>query len=198
MKPDSATVTLRWEKLAVPFHVHVNVDEIVAQSLKNQVRAWSRWMWDGWSEAANYVLDHKGNLEDALKYAEGSIQVEERFENLGVKSLILEAMGRKEEAAVVRDKAFALATPLQIHSYGRGLQLRGKQDAAFEVFRINIQKHPNEWFVHSEVARIACAKGDFDTAVKEMKLSVASAPAENKPNFERLVNRLEAKEDINK
>ena len=198
VKADSAVVTLRWEKIAVPFRVEVNVNEIVQQSLKNQVRAWSRWNWEGWSEATDYLLNHKGDLNDALNYANQSIQVEERFENLGQKALVLEALGRKEEAAVARQKAFAIATPLQIHSYGRGLQLQGKQNEAFEVFRANIQKHPNEWFVHSEVARMACAKGDFDTAVKEMKLAMAGAPDSNKPIFEQLVKRLEAKEDINK
>jgi hypothetical protein len=198
VKPDSTTVTLRWEKLAVPFRVQVNVNEIVEQSLQNQVRAWSRWTWNGWNEAANYVLDHKGNLEDALKFADGSIQVEERFENLGVKSKILEAMGRRDEAAAVRKKAIDMASPLQLHSYGRQLQIQGHQDQAFEIFRINIQKHPDEWLVHSEVARMACAKGDFDTAVKEMKVAADNAPAIYKAAFQGLVKRLEAKEDINK
>ena len=198
VKADSAVVTFRWEKIAVPFRVEVNVNEIVSQSLKNQVRAWSRWNWEGWSEAADYLLNHKGNPNDALDYANHSIQVEERFENLGLKALALEALGKKDEAAAARQKAFNIGTPLQIHSYGRGLQLQGKQDEAFAVFRANIQKHPNEWFVHSEVARIACSKGDFDTAVKEMKLAVAGAPDDVKPAFEGLVKRLEAKEDINK
>jgi Protein of unknown function (DUF2911) len=47
VKPDAATVPLRWEKLAVPIHVQVNVNEIVLQGLQKQVRAWSRWMWEG-------------------------------------------------------------------------------------------------------------------------------------------------------
>jgi tetratricopeptide (TPR) repeat protein len=195
---DSTVVTLRWEKLAVPFHVQVNVDEVVAQSLENQVRAWSRWMWGGWAEAANYVLDHNGNLERALKFAEGSIKVEERFENLAVKSQILEAIGRKEEDAVARDKATSLASALQIHSYGRQKHLQGHQEQAFEFYRINIQKHPNDWLVHSEISRMACAKGDFETAIREMKIAVAGAPDPQKPSFERLVKRLEAREDINK
>ena len=45
---------------------------------------------------------------------------------------------------------------------------------------------------------MACAQGNFDNAVKEMKLSVAKAPDPIKPGIEALVKRLEAKEDINK
>src|SRR5262252_1564282 len=74
----------------------------------------------------------------------------------------------------------------------------GEQDQAFDIFRTNIKKNPNHWAVHSEVARLACAKSRFDEAVKEMKLAAAGAPAQYKPGFEKLTQRLEAKEDINK
>src|SRR5712671_7531969 len=36
--PDSSIVTLRWEKVAVPFKVGVNTHEIVEQNLHNQLR----------------------------------------------------------------------------------------------------------------------------------------------------------------
>jgi len=45
---------------------------------------------------------------------------------------------------------------------------------------------------------MACAKSRFDEAVKAMKLAAAGAPAQFKPAFEKLVQRLEAKEDIDK
>ena len=75
---------------------------------------------------------------------------------------------------------------------------QGHQDQAFEIFRGNMKKYPNEWYSHGEAARIACAQKDFDNAVKEMKLAVATAPDPIKPGIEGLVKRLEAKEDINK
>jgi hypothetical protein len=62
---------------------------------------------------------------------------------------------------------------------------------------MNIQKRPNEWYTHGEIARIASAKGDFDTAVKEMKLALASAPDTAKTQIQGLIARLEKKENIN-
>jgi tetratricopeptide (TPR) repeat protein len=198
VKPDSTVVTLRWEKLAMPFTVGVNVNEIVQQSLSNQVRAWSRWMWEGWDEAANYLLSQKLNLEDALNYSNQSIQVEERFDNLLTKSRVLEALNRGDEATATRDKAMGMASALQLYSYGRSLQSQGQEERALEIYRINIQKHPNDWIIHAGAARIASAQHDFDKAVKEMKLAMAGAPDQYKPSLERLRKRLEAKEDINK
>ena len=198
VKPDSALATLRWEKAAVPFRISVPVNDIVQADLKSQLRGGTQYIWESWDEAANYLLASKADLPQALKYSDQSIQVESRFDNLLTKSQILEAMGKKDDALVFRAKALDSASALQMHFYGRQLQFKGQQDEAMEVFRNNIKKHPNEWITYSEEARIACAKGDYNGAIKQMKLAVAGAPDVYKPAFDGLVKRLEAKEDINK
>ncbi len=198
VKSDSAVAILHWEKIAVPFKIGVNTNEIVQQSLHNQLRTLAQFTWWGWDDAATYLVDNKLNLEDALKYEDQSIQNEERFDNLFTKSRILDGMGRKEEATTTRNKALDLATAIQLHGYGRQLQAQGQQAEAFDIFRLNIKKNPNHWIVHNEVARLACSKGDFDGAVKEMRIAAAGAPDPFKAQIDNLVKRLEAKEDINK
>lgn len=80
-----------------------------------------------------------------------------------------------------------------------GLQNDKSRDEAFAIFRSNAQKNPNAWVVHTGMARVYCGTGDFDNAVKEMKLAVDGAPdKQQKTYLEGLVRRLEAKEDINK
>lgn len=197
-KPNAVTIVMRWDKIAVPFKVEVNTPEVVEQSLRNQLRGRIQYEWQPWDEAANYLADNKLNPDEALKYAEQSIQVEERFENLVTKARILDTLNRKDDAVAARNKALGLGTAIQIHIYGRQLQTQGRQEDAFNVFRANIHRFPDNWVTHSEAARMACAKGDFDNAVKEMKLAAAGADGQNKPGFEALVRRLEAKEDINK
>ena len=197
-KPNGATIAMRWDKVAVPFKVEVTTDQIVAESLRKQLRGRVQYEWQGPGEAADYLLAHKLNLEDALKYADASIQNEERFENVMTKANILDTLHRTDEATSTRNKALAMANAVQLHTYGRQLQQQGKQQQAFDAFRANIKKNPSHWLVHNELARLACAKGDFNTAVKEMKLSVAGADPSNKPMVEGLVTLLEKKEDINK
>jgi len=196
--PDSAVVALRWEKIAVPFKVSVNTHDIVAQSLHDQLRGRAQYNWDGWDDAANYLVAEHYNLEEALKYEDRSIGVEERFENLITKARILDALSKKEEGTVTRNKALSMANVLQLHGYGRQLQTQGQQEQAFEIFRVNIKKNPDHWTAHNEAARIACAKGDFTTAVKEMKLASSVAPEQFKSALDGITHRLEAKEDINK
>jgi tetratricopeptide (TPR) repeat protein len=197
-RPNSALITMRWEKVAVPFKVEVNTPEIVGQSLRNQLRARPQFEWQAWQEAADYLLNNKLGAEEALKYAERSIEIEDRFENEMTKAHALGALGRKEEALAARDRAIAMGTQIQVHSYGRGLQIQGQQDEALELFRGNIKKDPNSWVGHNDAARVAVAKGDFDTAVREMKLAVAAAPESLKAQHADLVGRLENRVDINK
>jgi tetratricopeptide (TPR) repeat protein len=196
-KPDSVAVTLRWEKLAVPFKVSVDTNAIVLRSIKNQLRKTGGFSWAGYDEAANWLLDTSTNLDQAMKWEDQSIQIEERFENLLGKSQILEAEGKKQEAEAMKTKALDIASGIQLHSYGRGLQIQKKQEEGFAVFKINVKRHPNEWYSHGELARMASAKGDFETAGKEMKLALMSAPDVAKPGIQRMIARLEKKEDIN-
>ena len=197
VKPDSAAATLRWEKLAVPFHISVDVKAITERSIRNQLRNTGGFTWSGYDEAAMWCLDGNCSLEQGLKWEDTSIQNEERFENLLTKSQILAAMGKKEEADATKAKALDKANGLQLHVYGRGLQIQKKQDEGFAVFKINVEKRPNEWYTHGELARMAAAKGDFATALKEMKLALAGAPEATKTQIQGLIARLEKNQDIN-
>lgn len=198
MKADSAVVTLRWEKVAVPFTIGVKVHDIVQASLPNQLQGLAQYTWEGWDDAANYLLAEKYDLDEALKYEDTSIATEPRFDNLLTKSQILDAMGRKDESEAAKNQALARATAAQLYSYGRLLQSQGKQDQAFDFFRQAAKKDPTDWLAHDGTARIYSAKGDFENALKEMKLAQAGAPDNQKIFFVSTIKKLEAKQDINK
>ena len=91
-----------------------------------------------------------------------------------------------------------MANAMQINSYGRQLQRDGRQEEAFAVFRENARRNPNHFIIPYEEARMACAKGDYDTAVNKMKLALAGSTKDVQPFLQGLLKRLEAKEDINK
>ncbi|HET9307487.1 MAG TPA: DUF2911 domain-containing protein [Candidatus Sulfotelmatobacter sp.] len=198
VKADSAVVTMRWDKVAVPFKVAVNVNEIVTASIHRQLYGLNQYYWEGWDDAAGYFLANKINLDEALKDEDLSIQAEERYDNLLNKSKILEAMGKKQDAEAFRAKALDKGSALQLYFYGRQLQAQKKQDEALTIFRANAKKFPDYWTSHLGLARVYSAQGDFDNAVKEVKLSLTGAPDSNKSNLENYVKRLQAKEDINR
>jgi hypothetical protein len=197
LQKDSAVVEMEWEKIAVPFKVSVDVHDVVEASLKKQLRNLSQYTWMSWDNAANYLLAEKVNLDDALTYANKSIENEDRFDSEMTKSQVLAALNRKDEAAAAEKKALALAGPLQVHQYARQLLGQKRNEEAYAVFRENAQKHPDQWFVHTGLARMYCAQNKFDDAAKEMKLSMAAAPGDQKVYLDGLVKQLEAKQNIN-
>jgi tetratricopeptide (TPR) repeat protein len=197
VKPDGTVVTLQWEKVAVPFKVGVDVHGVVEASLKKQLRGLSQYTWEGWDEGANYLLAEKVEFDDALTYANKSIETEDRYDNELTKSQVLTAMNRKDDAMAAQKKALDLANPLQIHLFARQLQGQKRSDEAFAIFRENAKKHPDMWFTHSGLARIYSSQGKFDDAAKEMKLALAGAPESQKTYVDGLVKKLESKQDIN-
>src|SRR6266404_742326 len=165
--------------------------------------SWGSFSYDEKEDALRVtVKPHAAEFVEALAYSfddpkPDSVAVTLRWEKLLGKSMILEAQGKKQEAEATKTKALDIANGLQLHFYGRSLQQQKKQDEGFAIFKVNVKKHPNEWYAHGELARMASAKGDFDTASKEMKLALPSAPDVAKPGIQRMIARLEKKEDIN-
>jgi hypothetical protein len=198
VKPDSAVATLRWEKLAVPIHIGVDVKAVVLRSIKNEIRSVGGFTWAGYDEAAQWCLDNNYNLEEALKWEDTSIQNEDRFENWETKSRILEAMGRKDDASKALATALNKASAIQLYSYARGLQRQGNAKRAFELYPQVPKKDANHWISHLALARVDSNTGDFTAAAKEMTQAISGAPDATKPFLQPLLKRLEAKDDINK
>jgi len=198
IKEDSALATLRWDKTAVPFRVVVDVKATTFKSIQNQLRSVGGFTWAGYDEAGQWCLDNSYELEQGLKWEDTSIQNEERFENLETKSRILEAVGKKEEAAKVLNSAIEKANTQQLYVYARGLQRGGNPSRAFELYPIVVKKDPGHWLAHLAQARIDSNGGNFPEASKEMKLAIAGAPDASKPFLQPMLSKLEAKQDINK
>lgn len=197
-KADSTVLTMRWEKVAVPVKIGVNTNEIVQASLRKQLRGLAQYTWDGWDDAANYLVSNKLNMEDALKYCDRSVQVEERFDNLHTKSIVLTALGKKDEAEKTLNLALTKANAQQMHSYARQLQIDGQSEKAFAIYRENAKKNPDVWIVHMGLGRMYSAQGDYANAAKEIRVALTSAPPPNKAFLENFAKRLDAKDDINK
>jgi tetratricopeptide (TPR) repeat protein len=199
IKPESAAAAIRWEKIAVPFHVGVDVKGLTLKTIHNQLRNTGGFTWAGYDEAANWCLDNNYNLEEALKWEETSIQNEDRFENWETKSRILDAMGKKDESAKALTTALDKATAVQLYVYARGLHRKGNTKRAFELYPLVAKRNPNHWISHLALARIASNSGDFANASKEIKLSIAVAPDDGtKPVLEGMLKKLDEKTDFNK
>ena len=189
IQPDSAVIALEWEKLRIPFRVGVDTHALVQASLKRQLRGQKRYIWMSWDDAANYLLHEKLSLDDALAYANHSIEVEDRFDNELTKSNVLAALNRPTDSDAARHRALDLGSATQLRDYGVSL-LDTNREAAFTVFRENARKRPDAWQSHEGLARMYAAEGRVGEAEKEAKTALASAPESEKESLRGLVAEL--------
>jgi len=199
LKPNSAAVTLKWEKLGIPFTVSVNDAEQTLQNIRAQMKGAGQFAWQAPDQAAQFCLTKKINLDEALKWANLSIQNEERFENLSTKADILKALNKQDEAKTTWDKALQKADAPQLYTYGRQLQNQKKGAEALEIFKEVAKRFPTGVYGYLAQARIKSSTGDFAGALSDAKQAQTAAPSEGqKQAIQGLIDRLQAKQDINK
>jgi predicted negative regulator of RcsB-dependent stress response len=199
LKPTSAAVTLKWEKLGVPFTVSVNDADQTLQNIRAQLKGRGQFTWQSLDEGAQFCLTRKINLDEALRWSDASIQNEERFENLSTKADILKALNRPDEAKSTWSHALEKATAPQLYTYGRQLQNQKKGAEAIEIFKGVAKRFPQGVYGSLAQARIKSAAGDFAGAASDAKQAQAAAPTESqKQSIQALITRLDAKQDINK
>jgi hypothetical protein len=102
----AAKVVIHWEKLAVPFTVEVDTPNLVAAKAKEAVR------WQTPYQAASYCIQNNTCLDDASRWLDASIALQENFANLRAKAMLL-AKRNDPGAATYAQRALAAAKTAQ-------------------------------------------------------------------------------------
>jgi len=203
-EPEKATVALKWEELSVPVRIAVpNAKELWVASIRSQLRAGLGFDGHYLQEAADWCLQNKVNLPEALAWAEKAMTPavggSETFSTLSTLWRAQVANGKEAEAAKTLEWALAnpTATPVAIHYLGRQLQAEGKKDDAIRVYQMNAKRFPNQWPVNVGLMRAWAAAGDRKKALEHAKLALAQAPdPQNRKNLENMVKLLEEGKEI--
>jgi hypothetical protein len=155
-----ATLVLRWEALEVPVAFEVNTPEIVRASIRGELRGVRQYNWQPWNGAARYWLASGGDLDEAIRFADRSIAMQETYQNLSTKAQLLEKKGDAKGAAAIQAKAASIATEADINQQGYQLLGQGKVDEAIAVFQRNVKNHPKSWNALDSLGEAQLAKGD--------------------------------------
>jgi tetratricopeptide (TPR) repeat protein len=112
------------------------------------------------------------------------------------KALALTDIGRQEEALLLRQEAESVrekATADRQQTSAGGPELKGQlnYDEVAEAIREKVKREPDSWMAHTEQARVALAGGDYDVAIKEIKLAMTVAPEKMKPQLDKIIMQLD-------
>lgn len=201
--PSSASAYLRWEKKRIPFKIEVpNINDVYLSKMREELRSAPGFDYQNWMTAAQFCVQNKTNLEEALTWTETAVSGQfvgmENFNSLQTKASVLRALGRQEEAGATMDKAIKHPTAniLAIHQYARSLVQAGQNEKALEVFKYNAKQHPEDKFTPNiGLARGYAAVGDKKNALKHWDLAIKNLPVEQKqflPEYEAEVTKLKS------
>jgi tetratricopeptide (TPR) repeat protein len=190
---ESVSMVLRWEKLAVPIKVEVDTPAVVVDALRSELRGLPRFGWQSWNTAANYCLQNGVNTDEAIAWADRSIQMNENFTNLQTRAGLAEKKGDSAKAAQLRTKALSIATEADINAYGYQLLGQKKIDEAIAMFQKNVKDHPKSWNTYDSLGEAYDIKGDKKLAAENYKKARAMvADEDNKKRIDGILKRLGA------
>jgi tetratricopeptide (TPR) repeat protein len=198
---NSATISLEWEKLSIPFKVEVDAlkqqFDIFAAEAKNP-RGFTS---EGLNIAANWSLTNNYQLEKGLEWIDFAISTfngDQKFPILATKAQLLEKMGKPTESAVIMKQAVPIGNMNDLHQYGRQLLALKKPKEALEVFQMNYDKNPNQFTTLMGMTRGLSANGNYPKALEFAFKALPLAPNDvNKKAIEAMIVKLKESKDIN-
>jgi hypothetical protein len=201
-KEDAATVALEWEKLSIPFKVTVDYPRTQLESFRRELRSDKGFTYNAFMQAAQFCAQHNTDLDEGLAWADQAISSpflgEKNFQTLSTKAQVLSRMNRKDEADALMKEALPLGNEQEVHQYARILLRQKRNKDAFDAFRLNYDKHPNDFMTNMGMARGYSGMGDYKKALDYLTKAETQAPDKvNKDNIARLKPMLQDGKDIN-
>ena len=178
-------IAIEWEKLAIPFTIGVDLNETVVASLRYQLKGHTTNAWNAWTTAALWCLDHNTNLEEALGWAQRSVdggfggyRATKNFSNLTALARIQLALEKDEEAKVNLEEAVPLMDDAY-SSYSTAMALLRQNfnsEMALMILKPAQKKFTDAWYMGLGLARAYSLEGDFKSAKKELSKTMENAP----------------------
>jgi len=200
--PSSATVALQWEKLVIPFKISVDVVNTQLASFRKELRSDKGFTWESWDQAAQFCVQHKTNLDEALLWTDQAVNPDfggsMTFQAWSTKAAVLDSLGRNTEAAEAMKKALPFGSVNDLYFYARALTRQKKGKEAFEVFKMDYDKHPDEFLTNAGMARAYSAIGDYKKALPyAQKAKVQATGTFNISTTDKMIKDLQDGKDVN-
>jgi hypothetical protein len=201
-KESSASIALEWEKLSIPFKVETDYVQTQLASFRRELRSNKGFTWNAWVQAAQFCIQRNTDLDEALEWANtavsGTFIGQKNFQTLSTKAQVLALQGKNTEADAAMKEALPLGQVGDIHQYARMLLTQKKNKEAFDAFKMNYDRHPNEFTTNVGMARAWSAMGEYKKALAFLQKAQPQAPDQiNKDNVEKSLKLLQEGRDIN-
>ena len=194
---NTVEIALEWENWRIPFTVAVDLKETVLTHIKSQMSGALGFDPPSLQAAATWCLTNNVNQKQALNWITSATDPNlgglKSFGPLSVRAGLLRSLGQDKEADQFMTEAMEVATPIELHQYGRQLLGAGKKAEAMAVFEKNHAKSKGAWPTNVGLMRGYSAMGDLKKALQHARLALQQAPDDiNRKNLESAIKTLES------
>lgn len=186
-----AVLALAWEKKQIPFKIEVDLQKTVLASIRNELRSFPAFFWQGYQSAAQWCLNNNINHEEALQWADQAIARNRSFQTLATKAGLLTQTGKQAEADSAYAESAKLANKNQLNALGYQMLAQQRFDRAIEFLKLNAERFPDDPNCFDSLGEAYKQAGDRENAIKNLRKSLSMNPPPNvKANSEKLLKEL--------
>ena len=189
------TIGLEWANRRIPFKVAVDLNSTVVESFRSELRGINTYRWQAWNDAAQWCLQHNTNLEEALEWANRSINggfngfaANKNAENLRTKAQIERSLGRMVDLEqTLADAINYIQNPNDANFFSIYLLGIKKNDLAMTLLEKSLENNPKTWFLMLNQAVGYYQQGKNKKAISQLTEVKELAPE----NFAETINGIQ-------
>lgn len=196
---DAMVIALEWADRRIPFRVTVNLAETVVASFRSELRGVNTYQWQAWDDAASWCMRHDTHLEEALTWADRSINggyegyaANKNFQNLTTKAQILEKLNRKEElAATISEIMEQPYQAYEANNLSLFLLSSGSYQLAFDFSEQALVNYPDVWYLPLNLSLCHYFLGNKKEALKGLTAAKPSTPEDFRDRLDEIIDEVE-------
>lgn len=196
---NSVVIGLEWGEKRIPFKVEVNLNKTVVESFRSELRGINTYHWQAWNDAANWCLNHDTNLEEALEWANRSINggyggfaADKNMTNMSTKIRLLKKLNRSEDVqSTIAEAKEMHATIYEANNFSRFLLQNGYYKDALDYSNISLKANPNTWFLELNRGISQYFLNNKKDAIKDAKKALKTTPEQFQSRLKEIINEIE-------
>lgn len=194
----SLLIALEWGEKRIPINVSVDLNKTVIENFRYELLGINTYRWEAWNDAANWCLSRNTNLEEALEWANRSINggytgfaANKNFTNLSTKGNILWRLEKKDESdAAFKEAIGIMSDPNDTYGVGRSLLDSGRTNLSLQVFEKAAEIFDQTWYIYLGYARALYKSKSTKKGIKTMENGLTLAPENYKDYVRGLITKM--------
>ena len=196
---NSVIIGLEWGEKRIPFRVEVDLNKTVLTSFRSELRGINTYHWQAWDDAANWCLNQNTNLEEALEWANRSINggyggfaLNKNMTNITTKIRILNRLNKTDEVKSTIDDAKTIsATAYEANGFSMFLLQTGNYQDALDYCNTSLINHPETWYLELNKGISQYFLKNKKAALKNIKTALKITPVRFKGRVNNIIKGVE-------